>query len=147
MTQTAWATPADVLSLTGVNPTQTQVDQANGTIEVHAGKLYTLAVAHTGTRDAEWMRRAVAYQCAWMSAQPDMFERLELQAVAASGRPVPIAATAITLAPLARRALARVSWMKSRSLHTRSPFQDGTGPLSGDALADSNDFYLSWQAM
>lgn len=147
MTQTGWALPADVLSLTGLNPTQTQVDQANGTIEVHAGKLYTLSSAHTGSRDTEWMRRAVAYQCAWMLAQPDMFQRLELQAVAASGRPVPIAATAITLAPLARRALARVSWMKSRSLHVRSPFQDGLGPLSADPLADANDFYLSWQAM
>jgi hypothetical protein len=147
MTQTTWAVPADVVSLTGQTVIQTQVDPANGLIEIHGGKVYTLAVAQTGSRDLEWMKRAVAYQTVWMISQPDVFSRLDLEAIAASGRPVPISGTALTLSPLSKRALQRVSWLKSRSLHVRSPFQDGLGPLSSDPLADANDYYLPWQAM
>lgn len=138
MTQTAWATIADVASLTGVTATQPQVDQANGVIEVHGGRIYTLALANTGTRDIEWMRRACAYQCAWQISQPDMFTRLEMEAISATGRPVPITPAALTLAPLARRALNRVSWLKSRSLHVRTPFTDGLGPLT-TAVMDYDD--------
>ena len=138
MTQTGWATTADVLSLTGMAPTQPVVDQANAMIEIAAGRIYTDAAAHTGTRDTEWMRRAVSYQAAWLPSQPDVFSRLELEAVAASGRPVPIVPTALTLAPLAKRALNRVSWIRSRSLHIRSPFADGPGPLS-TAIMDYDD--------
>lgn len=147
MTQTAWATIADVASVTGQAVDQTQVAQGNGVIEIHGGRIYTLAVAQTGSRDLEWMKRAVAYQTVWMISQPDVFSRLDLEAIAASGRPVPISPTALTLSPLSKRALQRVSWLKSRSLHVRSPFQDGLGPLSSDPLADSNDYYLAWQAM
>lgn len=138
MTQTTWATAADVASLTGATVTDPQLTQANAAIELHAGRLYADAVTRTGTRDIEWMRRACAYQAAWMLSQPDMFTRLEMQAISATGRPVPIIASALTLAPLARRALNRVSWFRSRSLHVRSPFQDGLGPLS-TAIVDYDD--------
>jgi hypothetical protein len=138
MTQTAWATIADVFSLTGFTATQAQVDQANGAIELHGGRIYSLALANTGTRDIEWMRRAVAYQTPWQASQPDMFTRLEMEAISATGRPVPITPAALTLAPLARRALNRVSWLKSRSLHVRTPFTDGLGSLS-TAVMDYDD--------
>lgn len=138
MTQTGWATTADVLSLTGATPGQPIVDQANAQIEVAAGRIYTDAVTHTGTRDQEWMRRAVCYQAAWIPSQPDIYGRLELEAVSATGRPVPIVPTALTLAPLAKRALNRVSWVRSRSLHVRSPFADGPGPIS-TAIMDYDD--------
>ena len=143
MTQTTWATAADVTSLTGATVTDPQLTQANAAIELHAGRLYTDAVSRTGTRDVEWMRRACAYQAAWMLAQPDMFTRLEMQAISATGRPVPIIASALTLAPLARRALNRVSWFRSRSLHVRSPFEDGLGPLS-TAIVDYDDDGEGW---
>jgi hypothetical protein len=143
MTQTTWATAADVASLTGATVTDPQLTQANAAIELHAGRLYVDAVTRTGTRDIEWMRRACAYQAAWMLAQPDMFTRLEMQAISATGRPVPIIASALTLAPLARRALNRVSWFRSRSLHVRSPFQDGLGPLS-TAIVDYDDDGEGW---
>jgi hypothetical protein len=120
--------------------TQTQLDQANAVIEVIGGKVYTLASAHVGTRDTEWMRRACAFQCVWMAAQPDMYTRLEMEAISATGRPVPIRETALVLAPLARKALSRVSWLRSRSLHIRSPFQDGLGAaVLGGPVVDYDD--------
>jgi len=139
MTQTTWATAADVTSLTGTTVTDTQLGMANAAVELHAGRLYS-AAATTGSKDVEWMRRACAYQAVWMLAQPDIFTRLELEAVAASGRPVPITPTALTVAPLARRALGRVSWLKSRSLHVRSPFQDAMAlGLTGIRDYDDDD--------
>jgi hypothetical protein len=53
MTQTTWATAADVLSLTDATVTDAQLTQANAAIELHAGRLYTDAAARTGTRDLE----------------------------------------------------------------------------------------------
>lgn len=133
-----WATLTDVSNLTGATVTSAQLTQANAVIELHAGRMYATAYTRTGTRDLDWMRRAVAYQAAWMPSQPDVFTRLELEAIAASGRPVPITPAALTLAPLARRALKRVSWLKSRSVHVRTPFTDGVGPLT-TAIRDYDD--------
>jgi hypothetical protein len=140
MTQTTWATAGDVASLTGQSIDTTELEQANGVIELHAGKIYTLAVANTGTRDIEWMRRACAYQAAWMRSQPDMFARLDLNAVTQEGRAVGLKEHALVLAPLAKKALNRVSWLRSRSLHVRAPFEDGLGAaVLGGAVVDYDD--------
>lgn len=143
MTQTTWATVADVSSLTGVTVSST--DKANAVIELHTGRLYTDAVTRTGARDLEWMRRACAYQAAWQASQPDMYARLDLNGVNQEGRAVGLKEHALVLAPLARKALARVSWLKSRSLHVRSPFQDGLGPaVLGGPIVDYDDDDGGW---
>lgn len=143
MTQTTWATTDDVLSLTGTTVTDAQLAQANGVVEVHSGRLYVDAVERTGTRDIEWMRRAVAYQAAWLTAQPDAFSRLDLTQVTQEGRAIGLKEHALTLAPLTERALGRVSWLRSRSLHVRSPFVDGLGPVS-TAIIDYDDDDTGW---
>lgn len=145
MTQTTWATAADVLSLTGATVTDAQLTQANAALELHAGRLYTDAVTRTGTRDIEWMRRACAYQAAWMLSQPDMFSRIDMSAMTQGGRAVGLKDHALVLAPNAKRALARVSWLRSRSLHVRSPFQDGLGPaVLGGPIMDYDDDDGGW---
>lgn len=143
-TRTTWATPADVLSLTGTaDATDAEVVRANGIVEILGGRLYTLAAERTGRRDAEWMRRAVAYQVPWMRAQPDFFERLDL----ASLEGLDIKELALILAPMTRYALNKLSWRRSRSLHIRTPFIDGPGPVSGNPLAEVNDAYESWSPL
>lgn len=152
MTQTTWATEGDVASLTGVVVDSTQISQANAVIELHSGRIYSLStvtdpngVTNTGPRDAEWMRRACAYQAAWMAAQPDMFTRLDLNAVNQEGRAVGLKDYTLVLAPLAKRALDRVSWRKSRSLHVRSPFEDGLGAaVLGGPIMDYDDMDGGW---
>jgi hypothetical protein len=145
MTQTTWATVDDVISLTGADVSSTQLARANAAIELHTGRLYTDAATRTGTRDLEWMRRACAYQAAWMLSQPDMFARLDLSAVTQEGRAVGLKEHALVLAPLAKRALARVSWLRSRSLHVRSPFEDSLGPVVlGGAVVDYDDDDGGW---
>ena len=152
MTQTTWATSSDVTSLTGQTVTEAVVNQANAVIEVHSGRVYSLSgvsdpngVTNTGARDIEWMRRACAYQAAWMAAQPDMFTRLDLNAVNQEGRAVGLKDYTLVLAPLAKRALDRVSWRKSRSLHVRSPFEDGLGAaILGGPIIDYDDDAGGW---
>ena len=136
-----WATAGDVTTLTGVTAFAFQVEQANAVIELHAGRIYdpVNTPLRVGAHDIEWMRRAAAYQAAWMVSQPDVFARLDLTEVpVGTSTPVKTRETAMTLAPLARRALKRVSWLKSRSVHVRSAFQDGLGPISG-AVIDYDD--------
>jgi hypothetical protein len=46
----------------------------------------------------------------------------------------------LVLAPLAKKALNRVSWLRSRSLHVRAPFEDGLGAaVLGGAVVDYDD--------
>lgn len=150
-----WCTVADVLQLTGKTVAADVLYQANATLELHLGRTYFELVAapdnggqiKIGRRDMEWLRRACAYQCAWQVAQPDMFQRLDMDMLASTGRPIQLKDRALVLAPLARKALGRVSWLRSRSLHTRSPFEDGMGPISPNAAAEVNDYYETWSAI
>lgn len=152
--QTTWCTAADVLQLTGKTVDDPQVYQANATMELHLGRTYVEMMStpdsgqvKLGRRDLEWLRRACAYQCAWITAQPDLFTRLDMDAVAATGRPIQLKDRGLTLAPLARKALERVSWLRTRSMHIRSPFQDGMGPISGNAASEANDAYETWSSL
>lgn len=152
--QTTWCTVADVLTFTGKTVDDGQVMQGNATIELHIGRTYLEMMStpdggqvKLGRRDLEWLRRACAYQIAWLTAQPDVFTRLDMDALASTGRPIQLKDRALTLAPLARKALERVSWLRTRSLHIRSPFQDGMGPISGNAASESNDAYETWSSL
>jgi hypothetical protein len=69
-----------------------------------------------------------------------MFARLDLNAVTQEGRAVGLKEHALVLAPLAKKALNRVSWLRSRSLHVRAPFEDGLGAaVLGGAVVDYDD--------
>ncbi len=152
--QTTWCTVADVLMFTGITVDLPQVVMANATLELHLGRTYFEMMSNPdagqvkiGRRDLEWLRRACAYQCAWQAAQPDMFQRLDMDALASTGRPITLKDRALTLAPLARKAIERVSWLRTRSIHVRSPFEDGMGPISPNAAAEVNDYYETWSAL
>lgn len=142
--RTTWATAADVLALTALTDvTDSEVARANAVVELFADRLYTLAAARTGARDAEWLRRAVAFQVPWMRAQPDLFERLDLSTMEG----LSLKDTALVLAPYTKQALNRLSWRRSRSLHVRSAFEDGIGPVSADPLAEVNDSGEMWSTL
>lgn len=147
MTVASWASVSDVSTLTGVTVTDAQLTQAQGLIDIHAGRTYA-ALDRTGTRDAAWLKAAVAYQAAWLTGQPDLFQRLDVTEIPQDrGTPPAITEKALVLAPMAKWALKRVSWLKSRSLHVRSAFVDGSGALSLSATSEVNDAYESWSAI
>jgi hypothetical protein len=141
--RTTWATTADVLALTGSTVTDADVVRANAMVEIFAGRLYTMAATRTGARDAEWMRRAVAFQVPWIAAQPDLFERLDL----ATMEGLELKETGLVLAPYTKAALNKLSWRRTRSLHIGSAFVDGPGALSADPLSEVNDRAEQWSPM
>lgn len=144
----AWCTTDDVTTYTGITTTAGVVVQASAIIDIHIGRTYYELVTNpdggqlkVGRRDHQWLRQACAYQAAWMRSQPDIFDRLDVTQVALDGRALTLRDPALTLAPLARKALKRVSWLRSRSLHIRTPFTDGVGPVSPSLTAEANDAY------
>ncbi|MFD5089326.1 hypothetical protein ACFWMR_01900 [Amycolatopsis thailandensis] len=115
-----WATVADVLKFTGKTVGEDKVTMAQANIDLVAGRLPADA-ERIGDRDQHWLKLAVAYQAAWLTAQPDVFERLDVRSTgqsSASGEE-----GWLQLAPFAKWALKRVSWLGSRSLRVKAPYE------------------------
>ena len=128
-----WATVQDVQTITGFVVTQQQLLLSGFVIDAYSGRPYSFTGPdgtvfnwneNVGDADAYWMKLAVCFQAAWMTAQPDMYTRLDLANLPAKGRPLTLNPGALALGPLTQKALGRVSWLRSRALHVRSPFED-----------------------
>lgn len=141
---TAWCTLDDVTTFTGASPEPVDLMRAQAAIDIHSGRSIDVA-PRIWARDKHYLRLATAYQCAWQMAQPDLFTRSDVTQVSQDGANASLHDGALTLAPLARRALRRVSWRQSRSVEARSPFVSGSGyPLGGPVI--DYDFE-AWSAM
>jgi hypothetical protein len=138
----AWATVQDVLDTTGVSVTGQQLVQAQAAIEVFSNRIYT-DQDRMRTRDLHWLGQAVAYQAAWIAGQFGLETRLDATQIQQDQVSTTLQGDGLVLAPMAARALKRVSWMRSRTVHIRSAVE-GAGPLVGDALSDSMDDSLVW---
>lgn len=140
----SWATLEDVATYTGVSVTTSQLAQAQAIVDMFAGRTY-VAQPRIGTRDQYWLKLTVCYQAAWMTAQPDLFQRIDLAAITMGSRAVALKDDSLRIAPLAAKALSKVSWMRGRSLHVQSPFTDSFGGLlSPNADSAANDLAFPW---
>lgn len=137
----AWASTAAVAAITGATVTAAQVAQAQADIEIFSNRIFT-DTPRIRTRDLYWLERAVAFQAAWAQAQFDLNTRLDTDQVQQDGVVANLGADAVVLAPKAKRALQRVAWMRSRTVHIRSAVE-GAGPV-GNALSDAADDHLDW---
>ncbi|MEV8610293.1 hypothetical protein AB0383_20600 [Amycolatopsis sp. NPDC051373] len=148
--QSTWATTDDVATFTGTEVTQAQLMQASATIDMHAARTYE-DVTRVGTRDQYWMKLAVCFQAAWLTEQPDMFVRMDILSLGSASRTgrggTSFGPDALLIAPNAKKALSRVSWLKSRSLHVQSPFTDGYGVFGTDPLSSGSDGLYSWESL
>lgn len=142
---TTWATTADVTTYTGVDVTTAQLIQASGTIDIAAGRTYA-DVSRIGTRDAYWLKLALCYQAAWLAAQFDAFQRMDIDSLGQSRSLTKFGPNAMTLGPHTKKALKRISWLKSRSLHIQSPFTDGIGIFGTDPMSPGSDGLYAWTA-
>lgn len=145
--QTTWASAADVTAITGSTVTTPQLTVANGVVEIFSRRICFVAATHTGQRDVEWLRRAVAFQAVWMLAQPDYFQRLDVTTITEGRKAFGLKEQTLLLAPMARIALSRLSTQRTRSVHVRSPWTDGMSPISSDPDSSGNDFFESWSAL
>lgn len=137
----AWATPQQVIEITGATVSDVQLSQAQASIEMFSNRIYP-DTDRMRARDLYWLRMAVAYQAAWMLGQFDLHTRLDATQVQQDGIVASLDARAMSLGPEAKQALQRCSWMRSRTIHVRSPLE-GAGYYS-NALAESADEQQYW---
>lgn len=122
MAEKVWATKADVATLTGATVSDAKVAQAQAAIETVTGIVVDEAAwALLSAPDARWLRNAVAYQAAFMAASPDYFERQRITSGGQDGQSATFAAEAHELAPMARKALRKLSWKGSRVVQLAAP--------------------------
>ncbi|MFD4596725.1 hypothetical protein ACFWPQ_01705 [Streptomyces sp. NPDC058464] len=138
----AWATLQQVTDITGVSVTGQQLAQAQAAIEVFSNRIYP-DQDRMRTRDLYWLGRAVAYQAAWLAGQFGLETRLDATQIQQDQVSTTLQGDGLVLAPMAARALKRVSWMRSRTVHIRSAVE-GAGPMVGDALSDGSDERMVW---
>lgn len=106
----AWCTGADVVALTGTPADDEKIAMAQGHIELAIGRTEASAADDLSARDLDWLRRAVSYQAAWLEGQADINTRLDVTQLAQDGMQATFAGDGLILAPLAKRALKRLSW-------------------------------------
>jgi len=107
----AWAIEQDVITLTGHPVTEDELARAQSQIELAIGRTEALATAELSARDLEWLRRAVAYQAVWAASQHDLHSRMDVTALSQDGVSAQFSGDSLVLAPLARRAVRKLSWM------------------------------------
>lgn len=134
-----WATQTDVLNITGQTVTAAQVQYAGSIIDLFTGRPYSFQWTdpsslevltynwweNVGATDMHFLNLAVVYQTLWMVQQPDLYTRLDLDSIQTMRAPIKLNSdNALMIGPLVKKALSRVSWLRSRALHVRSPYED-----------------------
>lgn len=155
-----WATVDDVATLTGRTIDQAGVAQATAVIELtNGGRQAMLDPDWVSPRVLDWLRRAVAYQAAWMASQPDYFERMDLKSLSQDGVAAVFKGDSILLAPLAKRCLNRLPWRGTRTITPsinrtvdKAGYRDSNAPDLPDVptpayVSDDFDDALPWQAL
>jgi hypothetical protein len=111
-----WSTIADVYNFTGITVTGPQLYKAHGVIASFEDIDPAAAGSHLGARDRRKLRMAEAYQAGWMFEQIGVFGRTDVSAVGQAGQGGSFTYAhpdAVTLAPLAKRNMDRLSWNES----------------------------------
>jgi len=118
-----WATPAEATSITGGTITQAQLNVAYHVIEIFVGAVVN-SRANLTNRDLRGLKKAESYQAAWMAAQIDLTGRSDATLVAQDGLQYSKGDPDMhILGPLAKAAIMRLSWMRTRTMDPLSPAQ------------------------
>lgn len=137
-----WATVEDVKNLTGKVITEVERNQAVATLELHIGLIEAVERPGLTGRDRYWLKLALCYQAAWASGRPDLFERDDVDSASQDGESANFRPDAHTLAPLARKAIKRLSWRGPRTLNTLR-----SGAARVDVTSEAYDDSLNWRPM
>lgn len=117
----AWATPEEATGYLGVSVDQAQLDVAQPIIDIFSGRTIDVATTQFKARDLYLLKLAVSYQAKWMAKQIDVLNRVDVTNVTQDGMSFQnVHADSQILAPLAKRALDKLSWRKTRTLRPRT---------------------------
>jgi hypothetical protein len=113
-----WATTDDVVAYTGLTASTAQVSQAQSVIELFADTTEDASDAgNISTKNLRLLKQAVSYQAAWITQHPDAFTSMDTTSVSQDQVTATwLHANAGILAPLAKRAIDRLSWKRIRPL-------------------------------
>jgi hypothetical protein len=115
-------TPEDVQNVTGQVVTADQILLAQAVVEIHAGAAIgdATVIEQMRSDDLRLIRMTVAYQAPWMRDQIDYTARTDVSQVEGDARARPRDEHALFLAPLASRALSRVTWKRQPTARNRT---------------------------
>lgn len=114
-----WASVTDVANLTGITVSASKVLQAQAVIDLHSETTIN-AINNIRPKDKHRLKQAVVYQAAWMSGAPDLFTRAEITSAGHAATSFAyVDPESVTLAPLAKRALLKLTWKRTRSTRIR----------------------------
>lgn len=106
-----WCTKEEVDEITGVEVTETQLLRAQAVIETFVDIDPASAGDHLGVRDRERLRKATAWQAAWMFEQIDFEGRTDVESLSQDGLSFKYAnPDAAVLAPMTTRNVNLLSW-------------------------------------
>lgn len=115
----AWATVAETLTYTGITVTTAEVAQAQFIVELFSDVTEDSTIS---TKNLRMLKMAVAYQAAFVTDHPDLFTHVDVSTMLQDGVQFTQGhENAMVLAPLARRAINRLSWRRNRSIKIRKP--------------------------
>lgn len=142
-----FVTVVEVLQLTGVLVTDQHIYQAQAVVETAAGRTEEL-IPLTATTDLMWLKKATAYQCAYMADDPvSLFEQANVESTTQDGGfKVVIGDKWVWLSPLAEKAIGNLSWKKSRGIKTK-PFDYRAEKWRQDRQAEwmrSDNGWTTW---
>lgn len=141
---TQWASVSDVTSKTGVTPTETQRTIAVGVLETVTGLIEEVERPDISDRDRYFLKLATCYQAAFVVDNPDLFARADVTSASQDGESATFRnPDAHLLAPLARKAIRRLSWRGIRALRPGG----GTDPKVNSSDLDALDDRLPWVPM
>lgn len=113
------ATIDEVNEIAGVSVDVATLKKAQAIIETASGRPEELV---TNTTDLIWLKKAVAYQCAYMEEDPtSVYEQPNMESVTQGESKLVFGDKDVWLAPLAQKAIANVSWRRSRMVRM-NPF-------------------------
>lgn len=138
---TEWVAVGEVAGITGKTPTQAQRDQAARILETTHGLIEAVDRPDISDRDRYFLKLACAYQAAFVVDNPDLFSREDVTSASQDGESVSFRnPDSHLIAPLARKAIRRLSW---RGRHTLIP---GSASVARhvDVNSEAFDDSLPW---
>ncbi len=140
-----WASVEDVELITGITVDAPTLAQADAVITTYANRTDDV-LDKLRDRDKTWLKRAAAFQAAWMVGQAGVLARNMGTRIDVEGLSIDHQAEyELVLAPLAARTLRNLSWLRSRSVVTRSEDYRRSG--AWNFTLESSDVYGNWQPL
>lgn len=119
-----WATTGETLTYTGIEVTTAEINQAQFIVELFADVTEDAAIS---TKNLRLLKMAVAYQAAYITDTPDLFTHVDVTTMLQDGLQFTrFGANGTILAPLAKRAIDRLSWRRNTNLRIRRPRRNTT---------------------